>query len=75
MPIETKVPSQAPSSLEAWIKLLDGVRVPVPKESHDRVLQAINDSRRSLRDIAELMQDSPAPVSYTHLTLPTILLV
>ncbi|MCX5508830.1 HDOD domain-containing protein [Pseudomonas sp. BJa3] len=62
MPIETKVPSQAPSSLEAWIKLLDGVRVPVPKESHDRVLQAINDSRRSLRDIAELMQDSPALV-------------
>ncbi|WP_369988361.1 HDOD domain-containing protein [Pseudomonas xanthosomatis] len=62
MPIETKVPSQPPSSLDAWVKLLDGVRIPVPKESHDRVVQAINDSRRSLRDIAELMQDSPALV-------------
>lgn len=62
MPIETKVPSQAPSSLEAWVKLLDGIRVPIPKNSHDRVLQAINDNRRSLRDIAELMQDSPALV-------------
>ncbi|MFV3404578.1 HDOD domain-containing protein [Pseudomonas sp. NY15463] len=62
MPIETKVPAQAPTSLAAWVKLLDSVRVPVPKESHDRVLQAINDSRSSLRDIAELMQDSPALV-------------
>ncbi|WP_194792497.1 HDOD domain-containing protein [Pseudomonas sp. UFMG81] len=62
MPIETKVPTQAPTTLEAWVKLLDSVRVPVPKESHDRVVQAINDSRRSLRDIAELMQDSPALV-------------
>lgn len=62
MPIETKVPSQVPSSLEAWVKLLDGIRVPIPKDSHDRVLQAINDNRRSLRDIAELMQDSPALV-------------
>ncbi|MDZ5604257.1 HDOD domain-containing protein [Pseudomonas sp. RP23018S] len=62
MPSETKVPSQTPSTLEAWVKVLDGVRLPVPKESHDRVLSAINDSRRSLRDIAELMQGSPALV-------------
>ncbi|MBV4531672.1 HDOD domain-containing protein [Pseudomonas sp. SWRI107] len=60
MPIETKVPTRVPSSLEAWVKLLDGVRIPIPKESHDRVLQAINDSRRSMREIADLMQDSPA---------------
>ncbi|MBJ9974820.1 HDOD domain-containing protein [Pseudomonas sp. S75] len=62
MPIENKVPAQAPSSLDAWIRLLDGIRVPVPKESHDRVLAAVNDNRRSLRDIAELMQDSPSLV-------------
>ncbi|HDS1737006.1 HDOD domain-containing protein [Pseudomonas sp. BP8] len=62
MPIETKVPAQIPRTLEGWIKLLDGVRLPVPKESHDRVLSAINDNRRSLREIAELMQDSPALV-------------
>ncbi|MCO7567263.1 HDOD domain-containing protein [Pseudomonas sp. S 311-6] len=62
MPIETKVPNQAPRTLQAWVKLLDGIRLPVPKQSHDQVLSAINDSRRSLRDIAELMQDSPALV-------------
>lgn len=62
MPIETKLPAQVPSSLEGWVKLLDGIRVPVPKESHDRVLAAVNDNRRSLRDIAELMQDSPSLV-------------
>jgi hypothetical protein len=60
--MEAKVPTQIPRTLEAWIKLLDGLRVPVPKHSHDRVLAAINDSRRSLREIAELMQDSPALV-------------
>ena len=62
MPIETKVPAQPPRTLEAWVKLLESVRIPVPKQSYDRVLAAINDSRRSLRDIAELMQDSPALV-------------
>ncbi|MFB4391589.1 MULTISPECIES: HDOD domain-containing protein [unclassified Pseudomonas] len=62
MPIETKLPAQTPSSLDAWVKLLDGVRVPVPKESYDSVMAAIRDSRSSLRDIAELMQDSPSLV-------------
>ncbi|MEN5238499.1 MULTISPECIES: HDOD domain-containing protein [Pseudomonas] len=62
MPIETKVPSKVPATLEAWVKLLDGVRLPVPKESHDQVVKAIADSRRSLREIAELLQDSPALV-------------
>ncbi|MBF8778944.1 HDOD domain-containing protein [Pseudomonas fulva] len=56
MPSETKTPA----TLDAWVKLLDGIRLPVPKPSHERVLSAINDSRRSLREIAELMQDSPA---------------
>ncbi|MDD0974283.1 HDOD domain-containing protein [Pseudomonas fontis] len=59
---ETIVPTNIPKTLDAWIKLLDGVQLPVPVDSHERVKAAIGDSRRSLRDIAELMQDSPALV-------------
>ncbi|MDH4611859.1 HDOD domain-containing protein [Pseudomonas sp. BN102] len=47
-------------SLDSWIKHLDGVRLPVPAASHEKVRRALGDSRRSLRDIAELTQDSPA---------------
>lgn len=54
--------SPRPQSLEAWIKLLDSVRLPVPRPSHDKVRGALADSRRSLRDIADFMQDSPALV-------------
>ncbi|WP_448091230.1 HDOD domain-containing protein [Pseudomonas azerbaijanoccidentalis] len=57
---ETNVPTQKPTTLQGWVKLLDGVRLPVPQASHDRVCRAIRDSRSSLRDIADLMQDSPA---------------
>ncbi|WDG80691.1 HDOD domain-containing protein [Pseudomonas chlororaphis] len=57
---ETTVPTTAPHSLESWIKLLDAVHLPVPQASHDRVCKAIRDNRSSLRDIADLMQDSPA---------------
>lgn len=57
---ETNVPTLKPTTLEGWVKLLDGVRLPVPQASHDRVCKAIRDDRSSLRDIAELMQDSPA---------------
>ncbi|PWB33019.1 histidine kinase [Pseudomonas sp. SDI] len=62
MPSETIVPTHTPKTLDAWVKLLDGVQLPVPADSHERVKTAIGDSRRSLRDIAELMQDSPALV-------------
>ncbi len=57
---ETTVPTPKPDTLEGWIKLLDAVRLPVPQTSHDRVCKAIADSRSSMRDIAELIQDSPA---------------
>ncbi|EJM14605.1 HDOD domain-containing protein [Pseudomonas sp. GM18] len=57
---ETNVPTPKPTTLEGWVKLLDGVRLPVPQASHDRVCKAIRDNRSSLRDIAELMQESPA---------------
>ncbi|NWA46669.1 histidine kinase, partial [Pseudomonas reactans] len=57
---ETTVSTPTPNTLQGWIKLLQAVRLPVPQDSHDRVCRAIRDSRSSLRDIAELMQDSPA---------------
>ncbi|WP_237884304.1 HDOD domain-containing protein [Pseudomonas sp. PGPR40] len=57
---EMNVPTPKPATLEGWAKLLDSVRLPVPQDSHDRVCKAIRDSRSSLRDIVELMQDSPA---------------
>ncbi|MGH8486771.1 MAG: HDOD domain-containing protein, partial [Pseudomonas sp.] len=62
MPIETIVPDKTPKTLDAWVKLLDSARLPVPLASYERVKAAIGDSRRSLRDIAELMQGSPALV-------------
>ncbi|MBT2339627.1 MULTISPECIES: HDOD domain-containing protein [Pseudomonas] len=57
---QTHVPTPRPTTLDGWVKLLEGVHLPVPQASHDLVCKAIADSRRSLRDIAELMQDSPA---------------
>jgi len=57
---ETNVSTPKPTTLAGWVKLLDGVRLPVPQGSHDRVCKAIADNRSSLRDIADLMQDSPA---------------
>ena len=57
---ETNATTTEPSTLDGWVKLLDGVRLPVPQASHERVCKAIRDNRSSLRDIAELMQESPA---------------
>lgn len=62
MPSESSAPLPAPRSLDAWLKQLDGIRLPVPIDSHERVLAALGDSRRSLREIADLMQESPALV-------------
>ncbi|WP_040260049.1 HDOD domain-containing protein [Pseudomonas massiliensis] len=49
-------------NIEAWIKTLGNVRIPVPKASHEQVCRVLNDSRSSLRDIADSMQHSPALV-------------
>lgn len=62
MPPDTSAQLPVPRSLDAWIKQLDAIRLPVPIDSHGRVLGALGDSRRSLRDIAELMQESPSLV-------------
>ncbi|QLC73561.1 HDOD domain-containing protein [Pseudomonas sp. LPB0260] len=54
------MPTPLPRSLDAWLKQLDKQPIPVPADSHQRVCRALADSRCSLRDIAELMQASPA---------------
>jgi hypothetical protein len=62
MPPETSSPLPVPNTLDAWLKQLDSIALPVPLASHSKVRSALNDSRRSLRDIADMMQDSPALV-------------
>ena len=57
---ETCAATATPTTLDAWVTLLDTVDLPIPQNSHARVLKTISDSRRSLREIAEVMQDSPA---------------
>jgi len=54
------MPTPRSRSLDAWLKQLDSQVLPVPLEHHHLVGRAVADSRRSLRDIAELMQDCPA---------------
>lgn len=51
-----------PRTLDAWLKQLDGQVLPIATEHHLQVRRALGDSRRSLREIADLMQDSPALV-------------
>ncbi len=62
MPPETSSQLPVPNTLDAWLKQLDSIALPVPLASHSKVRSALNDSRRSLRDIADMMQDSPALV-------------
>ena len=57
---EATAPPSTPSTLDAWVKLLDAVNMPIPLPSHVLVCKALSDNRRSLREIAEVMQDSPA---------------
>lgn len=59
---ETSSQKPVPRTLDAWIKQLDGIALPVPAAAHAKVRTALNDSRRSIRDIAEMMQASPALV-------------
>ena len=49
-----------PSTLNAWVTHLDAVALPIPLQSHALVCNTISDSRRSLREIADVMQNSPA---------------
>lgn len=53
-------PPNRPRTLNDWLKLLDEQRLPVPLASQQTIRQALADSNKSLRDIAELMQQCPA---------------
>jgi hypothetical protein len=48
-----------PHSLSAWLKELDGVRLPVSGDEHRRALQTLRDNRRSLGEMAEALHASP----------------
>ncbi len=48
-----------PERLKAWLTQLEDLPLPVPLEQRDDIRRALNDSRRSIRDIAELLQDAP----------------
>lgn len=48
-----------PAVLEQWLQLLENLALPVPSEQHERIRRALGDSRRSLREIADLLQDCP----------------
>jgi len=49
-----------PRALNDWLKLLDGQLLPVSLASQQIVRRALADNNKSLRDIAELMQQCPA---------------
>lgn len=49
-----------PRTLDAWLKTLDAVVLPAAAEPYARVQRALRDSSMSLRQIAELIQASPA---------------
>jgi len=48
-----------PRTLPAWIKALDAVVLPAFHEPYARVQRALRDSSLSMRQIAELIQESP----------------
>lgn len=62
MPPEISTQLPVPKTLDGWVKQLDGVVLPVPVANHKQVRAALNYSRRSLRDIADMIQDSPTLV-------------
>ncbi len=49
-----------PRTLEGWLQQLDGVRLPIASSQQEHVRRYLLDSRRSLRDIAEQIQATPA---------------
>ncbi|WP_371364288.1 HDOD domain-containing protein [Pseudomonas sp. QL9] len=48
-----------PAVLDTWLKQLEELPLPVPAEQHERIRRALGDNRRSLRDIADQLQDCP----------------
>jgi hypothetical protein len=52
-------PVPNPERLADWLSLLEELPLPVPQEHRDDIRRALNDSRRSIRDISDLLQDCP----------------
>jgi len=48
-----------PRTIPAWIKALDDAPLPAFASVHGKVILALRDSSKSMRQIAELIQDSP----------------
>lgn len=55
-------PPTTPRSVDAWIPVLDKVRLPISAREYQRAREALGRERASLRDIAEQLQDSPVLV-------------
>jgi hypothetical protein len=51
-------PPSSPRSLDAWLSRLDTVALPIPVEQHDAMRRLLGDNRRSMREIANGLQDS-----------------
>lgn len=49
-----------PHNIDAWLKQLDTVRLPIARRHYESVRRALADGRKSLRDIAEHAQNSPS---------------
>lgn len=54
------IPSTLPRSLNAWLQHLDSIRLPIAEDIHLEIGRTLADSRRSMREIAEVIQRSPA---------------
>lgn len=50
---------QMPHSIDDWLSQLDQVRLPIATRQYEAARRALLDSRKSLHDIAEQMQNSP----------------
>lgn len=53
-------PPHSPRNLSDWLKQLDGQLLPASSDSLQRLRRALGDSNRSMRELADLMQDCPA---------------
>lgn len=55
------MPIQPPDQdrLATWLQQLENLPLPVPAEQHERIRHALADSRRSLRELADQLQDCP----------------
>ena len=53
-------PTHSPRTLKDWLKLLDSQLLPASSESVLKLRHALADSNRSMRELADLMQQCPA---------------